>query len=507
MCGFFYFCEWYQKKDQNPLKEYKSLIFNSLMERGNTNYNEKEFHDENRYIYTAHSLLPIFGDTQTKYPIESDDSSLLFNGQVYSINENLIKNSDFKNDGFALKSYLDIDGKNNFYSILNLLIEVSGQFAFVYSNKISNIILLARDISGQKPLYFLKTKNCLIVSSVIELVGLFSSLSKDKIIQTRSFSLPYRESKIEKLPPGGIAIFDLNKGNLTFSSTVYSYFKLFIQKPSFINKKSLIKEYFFKSLEEIIPKDNNFCLALSGGYDSTNIAIGLKELGLKPKQVFTIQNKINKKDVKIAKDLCDNFNWPIKIIKPLSSINKLKYSSIPSDPAALSIASIAYNTQPISKIVLSGDGGDEISRRYRRFVYYRFPLNLFKLIYDRNYNYIFDLLSKRYSLKRLELFSIIALKADKDNLASYSLYKNHIEHLDPALIYEVIYNLPERILSKTDIISYNYGVEFRSPFLSPRIYSLTLDLNNNFQKLNFSKVLAKILNNSYPLNNKKYGLA
>ena len=153
MCGFFYFCSWEELKE-DPLIKVKSEIKKALIERGGENYNETLKFEKSKYLFTAHALLPIFGDLETKYPIESKDSSLLFNGQIYSIKNKIIKDSNYKNDGFALKDYLDLDGKNCLNSTLNIPIELSGQFSFVYSNENSKIILLARDLAGQKPIYF-----------------------------------------------------------------------------------------------------------------------------------------------------------------------------------------------------------------------------------------------------------------------------------------------------------------------------------------------------------------
>ena len=506
MCGFFYYSEW-GSGIKNPLDEFKEIIKRSLMERGNSNYNITEDYKDSRYFFTAHSLLPIFGDTNTTYPIESDHSSLLFNGQIYSIKDKAVKDTKYQNDGFALKDYLDLDGKDSFNSLLNIPLDLTGQFAFVYSNEKTKTIILARDIAGQKPLYYLKSDKTLIVSSILELLGLFSNYSNDKLIKKKAYSLPYKESKIEKLPAGGVSTFNLDNGELLISTSVYTYSKLFFQKPYYLDRRDLIKKNFLKSLEEIIPPNKKFCLALSGGYDSTNIAEGLRKLNYTPSHVFTIKNKDNLKDVEIAKKLCLKYKWPISIINPLDVSEKVEYSSIPSDPASLSIASIALHSKKYSNVILCGDGGDEISRRYRRFLYYRFPFNLLKLIHGSQFKNLWDIFSKRKSDSRLNIYSLIAIGKNNDNLRKYKKYKDKFELIDSSMIYELIYNLPERLLSKTDIISYSYGVEFRSPYLTPRIYSFALDLNSKKQNYNISEELAKILDNKFPLKNKKLGLA
>ena len=391
MCGFFYFCCWEDLKE-DPLIKVKSEIKKALIERGGENYNETTKSDEGKYVFTAHALLPIFGDLETNYPIESENSSLLFNGQIYGIKNQLIKDSNYKNDGFALKDYLDLDGKNSFNSILNIPNDLSGQFSFVYINKYSKIILLAHDLAGQKPIYFLKTKKILIVSSILEILSLFTSSNKDRMYPNKLFSLPYKFSDIEKIPPGGVVKFDLDNGKLLLSKSIYSYFRLFMQSLCFEKKELLLKEEFFLSINEIIPKNKNFVLSLSGGYDSTNIALGIKLLGYKPTNVFTIQNDNNSLDVKVAQEICEQFNWSHTLIKPLKKLNGIDYSSIPNDPAALSIASIAKNAISYSNVILCGDGGDEISRRYIRFLYYRFPLNILKLIKSLKFISLMDLL-------------------------------------------------------------------------------------------------------------------
>ena len=121
MCGFFFLHSWSEEEKTLKLSaSRKKHIKESLIERGQELYSEKEYKSEKNYTYQSHSLLPIYGDKETSYPIINNDSSLLFNGQIYSIKDKVIKHMNYKSDGLALKEYLDKVNIKSFTNIFDI---------------------------------------------------------------------------------------------------------------------------------------------------------------------------------------------------------------------------------------------------------------------------------------------------------------------------------------------------------------------------------------------------
>ena len=102
-----------------------------------------------------------------------------------------------------------------------VLDKLKGQFAFVIYDERKNILLMARDISGEKPLFYHLENNSISFSS--EMKGLFENKKIDRKIDRSSFHyylqngyVPSPSSIIKgvyKLSPGSAMTIDLNNFN------------------------------------------------------------------------------------------------------------------------------------------------------------------------------------------------------------------------------------------------------------------------------------------------------
>lgn len=213
-------------------------------------------------------------DDRSNQPFSNSKANLLYNGEIYNF-KNLKKNNKFNlkfnttGDTEVLFKYL------NKYGIEKTIKEIDGMFSFMYQEKKSNKIFLARDRFGQKPLYYYLNEKIFIFSSEIKPILLFLNnktyVNKDKV-KDYIYDNLYFGSKdtffndIKQVLPGSYIIFENFKIR---EKNFYNYKN--INK----NKKNFKINQFSKSIKQTVDKhliaDKDICLSLSSGVDSKSL--------------------------------------------------------------------------------------------------------------------------------------------------------------------------------------------------------------------------------------------
>ena len=131
---------------------------------------EGKVHISNQALF-AHRRLAIIDVEHGNQPMCSDDNryTLVFNGEIY----NYIELAEIlKNDGISLKSSSDTEVL--FQLLINkgpdALSYLNGMFSFVFHDSKNNTWIAARDHFGIKPLYFAKCGSDLIFASEIKAI-------------------------------------------------------------------------------------------------------------------------------------------------------------------------------------------------------------------------------------------------------------------------------------------------------------------------------------------------
>jgi len=108
----------------------------------------------------------------------------------------------------------------------------------------------------------------------------------------------------------------------------------------------------------------------------------------------------------------------------------------------------------------------------------------------------------------------------QDNLKNYNENTNHmlklfsslknVDNLDQSLIVDLLWYLPNDLLTKIDICSMSHSLEVRCPFLDNNLTEFMLTLPNSFliKKFKTKYILKKTYNNKIPneiINRKKHG--
>jgi len=322
----------------------------------------------------GHTLLAINSDDGIQ-PLRGQ-GSLTFNGQIYDCPW------QDKLDSEWLLEKLDAEG----YEFLE---NTNGMWAFAYVRE--NLLYLVRDHFGAKPLYYSVVEGGLIFASTIP--ALLESGIVDKTFCNNNINTleqgnywqsgeitPYLN--IRKVPPGGVYVWDLNKKDFVQKTSLWKGFS--------IAEKSDYNHFEFrKKVIEAVDKVGNtkrdLSILLSGGLDSTLVCGILSKLE-KDFTAYTLAYENNgslgkrakplEDEVRLAKLTAKHFKVP-HIVRAFPEcqtfIDDLKIETL---QAAGNVFEDNYRMMPRfllleevnnfgGKVVLTGDGGDEIFTGYQ----------------------------------------------------------------------------------------------------------------------------------------------
>ncbi len=471
---------------------------------------------------------------------ETKDIWIVFNGEIYNFQE-IRKELQEKGHKFKSKSDTEVILRSYEQWGEKCLEKFNGMFAFAIWDEKKKQIFIARDRVGIKPLYYyFKDGNFAFASelkSILQYPLLEKKLNRKSLYYYLLFQyVPTPYSIFEntwKLPPGHYLVLKKNK-----KIEIKKYWDV-LQERKIIRKNS-IQEY-TEEFEELLKTSIKYRLIsdvpvgafLSGGTDSS-LVVGLMNQLTDKVETFTIgfdRKKYNEAPFakKIAAYLGTKHHELYVKEKDVFSL----VASLPEyydEPFADSSSLPTYLVSKLArekgvKVVLSGDGGDELFCGYNRYIWMN-KIRNFLLLSSSIRENTAPLLEKIPYLKLRRLSQILQYK---DPLEMYLgiicmwnerelkklIGKNYsYEQLPFSQIYKKLDNspllkrlqildfhtyLPEDILTKVDRASMAVSLEARVPLLDHRIaefaYDLPLDLRyrHGIRKYLLKKVLYKYL--------------
>jgi len=318
--------------------------------------------------------LSIIDLAQGDQPILNEDGSkvLLFNGEIYnfqSIREKLIAAGHkfkTKTDSEVLLHGYEEYGKN----LLNML---RGMFAFVIWDKNTKELFGARDFFGIKPLYYsLSGKSFLFGSEIKSFLPhphFKKEMNEDALENYLTFQYsPCNETffkNVFKLPAAHF--FTYKDGNLKIERYWEIKFEA-DEKPDLDSWVNKISDIFHNSVEAHKIADVEVGSFLSSGVDSSYVA-AIADVDKTFTVGFGNDEKYN--EIGWAKDFSKAIGKAntSKVITPeeyWSSLSKIQYHMDEplADPAAVALYFVCNLASQKLKVVLSGEGADEIFGGY-----------------------------------------------------------------------------------------------------------------------------------------------
>ncbi|MCX8534505.1 asparagine synthase (glutamine-hydrolyzing) [Chryseobacterium luquanense] len=431
-------------------------------------------------------------------PMLSDDEkiTITFNGEIYNfkkirkeledLNYQFVSNSDTE---VILKSYEEWGTE--------MFSKFDGMFAIALIDLNEQKLILGRDRIGLKPLFYFKNDAVLVWASEIK------SILKNEFIKPEiNWNGVYTNflfqttlaaetcfQNIFSLEPASFLSLDLN--NLTTSKQFYWSFPS-VQDENIKEEEAVAKvnQLLSESVKEQLFADVPVTSMMSGGIDSTLITAKSKPFK-DDINAFTISYQFSESEVENASLLAEKIDIEhhVKKVSDDEILNQLKeniqhfeepYSSL---EVLMNAAEYAKNLG--FKVVLSGNGADELFAGYSHSLKLNKWLSIRKLNFIRHFIFTNDDFSKKVKnyfsqddmldffrqsqvgMKPFEAKSVFvknifnSIQTDLKNkkLSEAKDYQGLFE-------YDMKYSLSSHHVFRDDLSAMKYGVEFRYPYLS-----------------------------------------
>ena len=334
----------------------------------------------------AHLRLAIIDLSSGDQPMVDETGSLVvvFNGEIYNFQD---LRAELRRCGRVFRTNSDTEVLLHGYREWGrkLVDRLNGMFAFAIYDRQQGQVFIARDRLGVKPLYYFEDGQHFAFAS--ELGGLMASGLVPRQIDEEALDLYlhyqyipppytiYRQAR--KLEPGAWLAIDLERGQTT-RSTYWD-----IQTSREVDESRSFSDW-IAELEELVDdavrirlvSDVPFGAFLSGGTDSGLIVAKMAALMTSPVRTFSIGLADQEKDeLPYARQVAGRFHTEHQEFRVAHEGLRLipQLSRFFGEPFADSSAVPTFYVSKLAhekvKMVLTGDGGDEMFAGYRRYAH------------------------------------------------------------------------------------------------------------------------------------------
>ena len=375
MCGISGFINYKMIQDRDLLKQ----SLDCIIHRGPD--------DDGMFFAEGFSMgmrrLSIIDIAHGKQPISNEDQTItvVFNGEIYN---HLELRKELENKNHIFKTHSDTETLVHGYEEwgTELPKKLRGMFAFSIHDKKKNKLFIARDHFGIKPLYYHLRDN-----KVTSFASEIKSILVDKTIKREvntSFIYDYVSfqynpnaetffKNIFKLAPGHSLTTDLENGNYSIEKYWQWNFKE-ERDTDYETSRLNIKKSLHDSVRHHMIADVPVASFLSSGVDSSIIALLaqriMKEQG-KSLKTYTIGFKDLGSEIKDVKEFADyiqsdHTEITVSFEDYFESLKKCvwHFDEPIADPSAISLYLLSKEVAKEVKVVLSGEGADELFGGY-----------------------------------------------------------------------------------------------------------------------------------------------
>ena len=330
----------------------------------------------------GHRRLSIIDLAKGKQPMANTDGSvvIVFNGEIYNyqrLRPGLVQ------WGYRFSTDSDTEVLLGLYQRYDVdcLKYVRGMFSFAIYDDRKKRLFVARDHLGQKPLFYSEAGGKLRFASEIKSILAenaaavrMDAAALDQYLTLRVIASPRTMFEgIRKLPPGHYFTFDQHRG-----VEVCRYWQLAYEPKLEAGDQELVamaEQQILESLKLHLVSDVPVGAFLSGGLDSTLVAAMVMAHGLsdEPLQTFSMSLPYGRYDeAPYARLVAEKYGTTHReqTMRPslIDTLPELVYHlDEPSDPLAVCQYLIAKMASRDVKVVLGGEGGDELFGGYDRY--------------------------------------------------------------------------------------------------------------------------------------------
>lgn len=485
------------------------------------------FSDSN--VVLGHKRLSIIDVAGSAQPLCNEDESVwvTFNGEIYNYQDLrkdlLAKGHNFKTDGDTeiLVHLYEEYGRD-------MVTYLQGMFAFAVWDKHKRRLLLARDRIGIKPLYYSIRDGEFIFAS--EIKALLQHPMVDAYPRHESIwhyltyrSVPSPDTLFEN-------IYKLNPGHILVVNSSGCRKKLYWDIPLKTSSEKTgypvdneitegVESILLKSVKRRLISDVPLGAFLSGGVDSSLIVAMMSRLTNSRVKTYSVGfNNFRSSEVSFARAVAEYYktNHHELILEEDCFADHLEKTTWMrdkplSEPADVPLYLLARMASQDVKVLLSGEGSDELFAGYPKYAYDRFA-SVFRWLPKFMVRDIGSVLPSKYRRAEVALRSLseknritrwsqwfapftidekLELFGDRqvfeDPVIDYVFITQGCHELDAMLYVDCKLWLPENLLERGDRMTMAASVEGRVPFLDHELIEHAFSLPANVKIRSFSR--------------------
>ena len=497
--------------------------------------------------------------------------TLTYNGEVYNFRE---LGQELKSLGYRFRGHSDTEVVLTaimHWGIEKTLPKLNGMFAFALWDQHTQSLTIVRDRVGKKPLYYGWNGDAFFFGSELKALRVFPGFDKEidrnalgLLIQYSWIPSPYSIfRRVRKLLPGSFLTltsqdtFDQPTPTMYWSAReVNEYGDQHPYQGSFQDATHDLEHILKEAVLARMVADVDVGALLSGGIDSTTVVALMQAMSPRPVKTFSIgfhEPQFN--EAHYALDIARHLNTDhtelyvsakdsVKLIPELPSI----YDEPFADPSQIPTFIVSKLAHQDVKVVLSGDGGDELFVGYKRYTkclkkwkqLQRFPLVFrqytakamntlgrvsWNLVDPRQGNCLSSVFPKNSLGKKWEkiakdwpatnpadLFSrmharrehaselVIGAEPSSTILRNPESWANVSEPIQAMLFLDFAEYLTDDVLVKVDRASMAVSLEVRCPFLDVRVidFAWSLPLSMRLNQEGGKRILRDVLGRYLP---------
>ena len=470
-----------------------------------------------------------------KGPRERARYSITYNGEIFNYLE---LKEELKQRGYTFFTQSDTEVILAAYDHWKekCLQQFDGMFAFAIWDEQEQTLFTARDRFGEKPFYYFFDGEQFLFASEMKALwaaGVEKTINHSMLLNyiglgwvknPADLSQTFYEN-ISSLPQSHYLKLDMRTGK----NEIGQYWDLDKETQATITEAEAIEQFqhlFNTSVQRRLRSDVEMGTSLSGGLDSSSIAVTISQLQTNNHKLQTFTASFpgfEKDETAYAKQVAEQFQLQHHLVTPtaeklLNDIEKLIHHQ--EEPFQSSSIYAQYKVYELAKqqgikVILDGQGADETLAGYHKYIHWFLQEKIrqssvvsreLKAFADHNIAVDWDWKNKlaarfpeiaavqleNKANKELLNNKFISNSYRKTNFNKKSIFKPTVSKLNDLLYYNTMRLGLEELLRYADRNSMAHGVEVRLPFLSHELVQFIFSLPSHYKLQNgFTKYILR----------------
>ncbi len=359
----------------------KGPVDGEILHRMNSSLKHRGPDDEGSWVHGRVGLamrrLSIIDLEDGHQPISNEEGNIwtVFNGEIYNFQE---LREELLQKGHHFKTRSDTEVIVHLYEDAgeDFVHRLRGMFAIALWDEQSQKLLLYRDRVGIKPLHYWFKNGTLVFASEIKAILEYPEVGRGLSLSALSDYLSFLYvptpqtiyQEIRKLPAGHYLVYSKDQIRL------HRYWDFHYQESSGIREKvwvERLKAALQESIQLHLVSDVPVGAFLSGGVDSSTVVAWMSALTTQPIKTYSMgfdDNQFN--ELPFAREVADHCRTDHheKVVKvdAFRLLSKIVsgFDEPFADPSSIPTFLVSEFAREDLKVVLSGDGGDELFSGY-----------------------------------------------------------------------------------------------------------------------------------------------